>query len=182
VIQSTKQQLIQAFSQIAETESLLQSIAQIQTPLELFSLVRQLDETVLPYSIEKKLGNIKEELYASVIAPSEEIKSQKNIYRLGTFMTYFMVDNNTRVWQDNLIYGFDEYLWDEDYSIITQRLQKLDMGYMIFDLNAATIDDDPRKDLTRRYENLLRYALSSELDYITGDSICFRIASDLYQA
>jgi len=121
---------------------------------------------MLSSDIEKALNNITEELYTAVIAPTDKIKNQENIYRLGTFMTYYMVDNNRRVWADNLINGFDQYIWDKDYSLITQRLQKLDIGYMIFDLNAATIDEDPRKDLTRRYENLLSYALSNEPEYI----------------
>ena len=136
----------------------------------------------MPRSLERKYSQVKQDLYIQVIDPSDDIKSTENIYRIGTFMTYFMVDNNTRVLFDNLINTFDMYIWDEDLSVVSQRLQDLDMKYLIFDLNAATIDEDPRKDLTRRYENLLRYALSSEVEYISSDSTCFRLARDLYQS
>lgn len=126
-----------------------------------------LDDQAMPRSLERSYSALKQQLFTQVINPSDDIKSSENIYRVGTFMTYFMVDNNIRVVSDNLINQFDAYIWDEDTSITTQRLQDLSIRYLVVDLNAATIDDDPRQELTRRYENLLEYTLSSDIDYIS---------------
>jgi hypothetical protein len=49
------------------------------------------------------------------------------------------------------------------------------------DLNAATIDNDPRKDLTKRYERILSYLTSDDLEYISSDSMCFAFAIDKYK-
>ena len=43
------------------------------------------------------------------------------------------------------------------------------------DLNAATIDGDPRRDLTRRFEKLLDLARSNRLKLIATDSICLQL-------
>ena len=51
----------------------------------------------MPRSLEGQYSQIKQELYFQVINPSDDIKSTENIYRIGTFMTYFMVDNNRKV-------------------------------------------------------------------------------------
>jgi hypothetical protein len=44
------------------------------------------------------------------------------------------------------------------------------------DLNAATIDKDPRHDLTRRFEGLLNTFKSSKLELIQTDSLCLQMA------
>ena len=182
VLRDTRRSLIEIFQPYDEFASLNPVIADASTAELLYGLIRSLDRVEMPSSLWREYSQLKENLFSKVINPPEDIRSSANIYRIGTFMTYFMVDNNIRVLQDNLINRFDTYIWNEDLSVVTQRLQDLDMWYMIIDLNAATIDDDPRRDLTRRYENILRYAMSSEVEYITGDSICFRIGRDLYHS
>jgi len=52
---------------------------------------------------------------------------------------------------------------------------------MLTDLNAATIDKDPRHDLTRRYENLLKTFTSDKLELIETDSVCLKIALEDYK-
>lgn len=176
-----KSWLIEIFSSVDEQNQLLPVIARIESSEELNNLIQSLDTFSFPRSVERSYNNLKQDIFSAIIHPSDRYQSNKNIYRLGTFMTYFMVENNTRVWSDNLLNAFDAYVWDEDIWTITERLQKLWVRHVIFDLNAATIDEDPRKDLTRRYENLLRYSLSDEVDFIAGDSVCYRLARDLYQ-
>jgi hypothetical protein len=55
-------------------------------------------------------------------------------------------------------------------------MKKMGLNYFLVDLNAATIDKDPRHDLTRRYENLLKTFKSNKLELIQSDSLCLRIA------
>jgi len=51
---------------------------------------------------------------------------------------------------------------------------------MLVDLNAATIDQSDTHDLTKRYENLLKTFNNDRLELIETDSICLRLALDLY--
>jgi hypothetical protein len=44
------------------------------------------------------------------------------------------------------------------------------------DLNAATIDKDPKHNLTKRYEKLLDSVSSSKVTLIETDSLCLKIA------
>jgi len=180
VLTTAKDGLMQIFSQYTDGESIMEALLKISNPEELRNILQLFDAQIFTPQQEKEYRLVKQKLFNSIIGPSDDIKSTANIYRLGTFMTYFMVDNNTRVWSDGLINQFDSYLWDDDQALISSRLVDLWVQYMIFDLNAATIDEDPRRDLTRRYENLLRYSLSSEVEYIAWDSICFRLARDLH--
>jgi len=48
------------------------------------------------------------------------------------------------------------------------------------DLNAPTIDRDPRHALTTRYEKLLRTFTSENLELIETDSICLKVALESY--
>lgn len=181
VLSQAKQWLIEAFSQVPEYKDILEVIAQVRDDSELERLIRQLDTISLPSSVQNSFEWVKEGLYRSLIAPSDDIWSSDIVYRLWTFMKYYITENNVRVWDDNLIHAFDTYIFDEDNREVTERLQTLWISYLLFDLNSATIDQDPRQDLTRRYENLLRYSLSEDVVFEAGDSVCYRLARDLYQ-
>ena len=50
------------------------------------------------------------------------------------------------------------------------------MKYFLIDLNAATIDRDPRHDLTKRFENLLKTFRSDKLRLVKTDSLCMESA------
>lgn len=49
------------------------------------------------------------------------------------------------------------------------------------DLNAATIDKDPRRNLTNRFEHLLKTFPSDKLELVASDSICLKIALEEYK-
>lgn len=54
------------------------------------------------------------------------------------------------------------------------------LSYFLVDLNAATIDKDPRHDLTKRFENLLKTFSSDKLELVSTDSICLKVALEEY--
>jgi hypothetical protein len=60
-------------------------------------------------------------------------------------------------------------------------MKKFGLNYLLVDLNAATIDNDPRHDLTRRYENLLKTFTSKKLTLVETDSICLKYALERYE-
>lgn len=115
-------------------------------------------------------------LYNEVLYPSKDFKNSQKIYRIGTFLTYFIADNRTRYYDDSLVTNFWKYFYDKDPNVAVDRMKKIWLKYLLTDLNAATIDKDPRHDLTNRYEQLLSTFKSDKLELIQTDSICLRIA------
>lgn len=57
-------------------------------------------------------------------------------------------------------------------------MHRLGIKYLLVDLNAATIDRDPRRALTTRYEHLLATMRSKYLSLVATDNICLRFALD----
>jgi hypothetical protein len=94
---------------------------------------------------------------------------------LGTFLKYFITDNNKRLFEDSLVSTFDLYIYNKDLNKTIDNMKKLRLEYLLVDLNAATIDQDPRRDLTRRYENLLKTYTSDRLQLIETDSLCLQM-------
>ncbi|MDQ1343294.1 MAG: hypothetical protein QG650_13 [Patescibacteria group bacterium] len=118
----------------------------------------------------------RKKLYDEVLYPSKENRNQATIYRIGTFLTYFISENRKRYLEDSLVQSFGEYVYDENSDVTVERLKKLGVKYFLIDLNAATIDRDPRHDLTARFENLLRTFRSDQLRLIKTDSLCLKAA------
>lgn len=130
--------------------------------------------------LKKEALNLREKLFTSILYPREELKNADWIYRIWTFLKYFTSENYNRFYEDSLVTNFDKYIYDENSDITVERLKKLWLKYLLVDLNAATIDRDPRHDLTRRYENLLTTFASDKLELIDTDSTCLKLALDEY--
>ncbi|MDD2486829.1 MAG: hypothetical protein PHS92_00455 [Candidatus Gracilibacteria bacterium] len=127
-------------------------------------------------SIRNEANLILNDLYKNVLYPPSDNQNTAGIYRIGTFLTYFISNNRTRYLDDSLIFDFDKYYYDENPEKTIDRMKKMGLNYLLVDLNAATIDKDPRHDLTRRFENLLKTFKSSRLELVQTDSICLKIA------
>ena len=111
-----------------------------------------------------------------VLYPSPSDRNEGKIFRLGTFMTYHVSQNVSRFWDDSLLTWFDRYVADADPEVAAARMKKLGFSYLLADLNAATIDRDPRHDLTRRYEGLLWSFYAPSLELIHTDNLCIKAA------
>jgi len=94
-------------------------------------------------------------MFEDILHPTPETRNTHSIYRIGTFIKYFISENNKRLLEDSLLTVFQDYFYDENPDVIIERMKKLDISYLLVDLNAATIDQDPGKRLTSRYEDLL---------------------------
>jgi hypothetical protein len=125
--------------------------------------------------ITPKVENLRQKMYAEIITPSNDRANKSSIYRAGTFLRYYIDNSYNRLLEDNLLTVFQDYFYNEDYNIISQRYKTLGIESLIVDLNTATIDQDPEKNLIKRYENLLGYITSPSLTLIETDSICLRI-------
>lgn len=106
------------------------------------------------------------------------------MYRVGTFLKYYVTENNYRLYEDSLLFNFKRYIYTEtdmEPDMVVERMKKLGIKYVLIDLNAATIDDDPEKNLTSRYESLLKILVSNKVEIISNDSACLRIALEDYR-
>ena len=127
---------------------------------------------LLNNSAQKSLQKI----YKNISNPENKFKNQSWIYRVWTFLKYYISENNKRLVEDWLLTTFNNYIYDESINKTVSNLKKLWLWYLLIDLNAATIDKDPRHNLTKRYEKLLSIFISNKLELIETDSVCLKIA------
>ena len=130
---------------------------------------------------KNKIWNNTQITLNDILKPNKNIKDESKIYRIWTFLKYFIAWNDHRLLEDSLINSFDKYFYDKNSADNTvERMKKIWLKYLLVDLNAATIDNDPRHDLTRRYEELLKTFTSNKLELIETDSVCLKVALEDY--
>ncbi|MFK7780632.1 MAG: hypothetical protein QM490_05890, partial [Candidatus Gracilibacteria bacterium] len=122
-------------------------------------------------SATKSLNNI----YKNISNPMGVYKNKVGIYRIGTFLKYHISENNKRLLEDSLIFKFNDYIYNSNINKTVENLKKLGLGYLLVDLNAATIDKDEKHNLTSRYEKLLSTFTSDKLELIETDSVCLKL-------
>ena len=169
-----------------ETENIRAIIKNNKIEEDIRSVTSILSQMVKSSSIDTTIRKAAKKsllsIYENISNPDKKYKSDVIIYRLWTFLTYFITENNKRLLNDNLINKFDKYIYDS-WSVdkTVDNMKNIWLSYVLADLNAATIDKDPRRDLTRRYENLLKTFVSDRLELIETDSICLKIALEEYK-
>ncbi len=126
--------------------------------------------------LAKKARDARLSIYDRVLFPSKELKNTAGIFRIGTFLTFYISENRTRYLDDSLITSLDRYIKGNNRDETLENIKKLGTKYLLIDLNAATIDRDPRHDLTRRYEMVLDLLRSKKLKLIETDSMCLKTA------
>jgi hypothetical protein len=159
-------------SDLLQLNSILTQIAQTQPEANNFPLNNAISQA----------RTLRSELYKNILYPTKDMRNTKNIYRIGTFLKYFIADNNVRLLEDSLIYEFDKYFYDEkNLDTSLERMKKVGLDYFLVDLNAATIDRDARRALTKRFESLLLTFTSDKVSLVTTDSMCLTTALERYK-
>jgi hypothetical protein len=97
-------------------------------------------------------------------------------------MTYLINENRSRYLEDSLVFEFDTFFYDPSPEETISRMKKVGLKYLLTDLNAATIDRDPRRALTTRFEHLLLTMRAKNLKLVDTDNLCLQIALDEYRA
>lgn len=115
-------------------------------------------------------------IYSSVLYPPKDNENNGGIYRIGTFMTYLINNNNKRYLDDSLVMLFNGYFYDPSPEKTIERMKSLGLKYLLVDLNAATIDKDPRHALTERAEKLLLTMNAKNLRLVSTDNFCLELA------
>jgi hypothetical protein len=127
-------------------------------------------------ALSQEAKALRNSLYHGLLYPEKSVQNTEKIYRVGTFTSYYINQNRTRFYEDSLVMNLDTYLGGADREATIDNIEKLGLRYILMDLNAATIDRDPRRDLTRRFERLLDLSKSDRLRLIASDSLCLRLS------
>lgn len=188
VVQQVKTHFLDQFKNDTNLTSLMQMVGQMKTLEELYALLEQIYETneIADKTVKRKALNSIEEIYAIVLKPTPSIKSHEKVYRVGTFMKYYISDNNSRIYEDSLVFSLKRYFYantspESSVNEVISRLKKVWIKYMLADLNAATIDEDPEASLTQRFESLLKLFTSDSVDIVSSDSPCLLIGIEQYR-
>lgn len=148
-------------------------------------IISSMRSTPIPPADLKKqmsdVNNMMHALYSSVLYPNKEIANTEKIYRIGTFMTYLIHKNRARYYDDSLVTGFETYFYDKNPETTITRMRNIGIKHLLVDLNAATIDRDPRRALTTRYEHLLATMRANNLKLIATDNACLQFALHLWE-
>ncbi len=98
----------------------------------------------------------------SVVARSQALPDRPYTFRMGTFIPYFIPRNPERLpVADNQLDFFSCLAQDNDPVKITARLKALGFNGIIFDLNTATIEQDPNGSLHQKVQRFINYATST---------------------
>lgn len=127
-------------------------------------------------AIQNDVRLLWQHMYSQVLYPPKDNQNTGGIYRIGTFMTYLINENRKRYLEDSLILTFGDYFYDPSPEKTIERMKSLWLKYLLVDLNAATIDRDPRRALTDRAEKLLLTMNASNLRLVSTDNFCLELA------
>lgn len=126
--------------------------------------------------LRKDVEKLGQHIYSNVLYPKKGNENTGWIYRIGTFMTYLINENRKRYLDDSLLMLFGWYFYDASPEKSIENMKSLWLKYLLVDLNAATIDRDPRHALTDRSEKLLLTMTANNLKLVTTDNLCLELA------
>jgi hypothetical protein len=74
-----------------------------------------------------EITDLQQSLYEDILYVKKDIRNTENILRVGTFLKYYISENNTRLYEDSLLTKFDDYIYDTDVNISIERFKKLNI-------------------------------------------------------
>lgn len=102
---------------ITTMESYLQMIDGIESQLR--------DAKALDVTLQNMFSQMREQAYIFIMNPSDEFLNNRKIYRIGTFLTYFIRNNITRYLDDSLVMEYDRMISSPNDDTAAERLDKL---------------------------------------------------------
>lgn len=98
-------------------ESYLQMIDGIESQLR--------DAKALDVPLQNMFSQMREQAYTFIMNPGDEFLNNRKIYRIGTFLTYFIRNNITRYLDDSLVMEYDRMISSPNDDTAAERLDKL---------------------------------------------------------
>ena len=178
---SSRNKLLEIIDDDPNNIDVVEMVRDIKDIERLFQVLQQLTRYNIEWGLNEDIESLLQEMYVTILYPKQEQRNTQVIYRVGTFLKYFITENSSRIMEDSLLTAFDEYIYDENLDVSHERFRKLWLRYILLDLNAATIDQDPEKRLTQRYEHLLAFLTHPKVELISSDSVCLKLANDVFK-
>lgn len=98
----------------------------------------------------------------NVIQQRINSENESLVLKIGTTLNYFILDNPSRIFQDNQLESFSNYdLYFKNNSDINIALKETGFKYMLIDLNTHTVDRTPEQTLKKKFARLLQYLQSN---------------------
>lgn len=98
---------------------------------------------------------------SKIIASVPHTKETPNyVYRVGTFITYFIKDSNKVLYNDSQLDIFsciDNKFWKDDKKLLN-ALRELWFRFIVFDTNTQTIEKDPNWTLHKKVQRFVQWA------------------------
>lgn len=99
-----------------------------------------------------------------ILARAEATPDRPYVYRMGTFIPYFIPKNfEILPLADNQLDVFNCLFQERDPALTLKRLQALGFNSMIFDLNTQTIEQDPNGSLHKKVQAFVDFANAPDL-------------------
>lgn len=109
----------------------------------------------------------------TVLKRAEQYPKSPYVYRMGTFIPYFIPKNLELLpLSDNQLDVFNCLNQEQNHALTLKRLQALGFSSMIFDTNTATIESDPNGTLHKKVNALLDFLNDKTigLDVVVNDA------------
>ena len=153
-----------------------------------------------PVSVAYAGGVINEEQYLTLKLGSynavtkqintdpEVVAGQQFVYRVGTFIQYFLNKNDRLILADNQLDTFNmiAYHHRDVAADIVQDFKDNRFKYLVVDLQTASIDQTTEQTLTKKFNRLLDFLSAAEeqgrLEFIGGDIRFYRARSGSFTA
>ena len=182
IADSKKQEFILKTINNEDLLKIINNLNSINDISSIFSILRQVQvEQNFPSELKNQAKIILNKIFIWILNPIDEYKNKEIVYRSWTFLKYYISENNKRLYEDNLLFKYNDYIYDDNSDITIDRLTKLWLKYMLIDLNAATIDRDTfNHKLTDRYEKILKTFISDKIELVETDSVCLKLALNDY--
>ena len=106
------------------------------------------------------------DITAEVLARKQSMPDRPYLYRIGTFIPYFIPKNLEVIGMHDHQVDFFSCLHQERNNALTlKRLQALGFNSIIFDTNTATIERNPNGSLHKKVEEFVRFANDETLGF-----------------
>ena len=75
--------------------------------------------------MQQEAKTLRNKLYYGLLYPEKSNQNTQGVYRVGTFMSYYINQNRARFYEDSLVTHLDTYLGGVNREAIIKNLDKL---------------------------------------------------------
>ncbi|HRI36264.1 MAG TPA: hypothetical protein PK765_04285 [bacterium] len=153
-------------------------LAQVLASIETSNLREMMPtlSSIAEMALKQEARKARLRVYHAAFSPSQDNQADTPIYRIGTFLSYYIHDNIHRYYEDSLLFNYRSWFDHTDPDTVAWRMRETGFKHLLLDVNASTIDVSPPYELTARFENLLLGLRSEGFRLVSTDNPCLESA------